>query len=406
MSGAGNFINRQNLLIGLLFLLLIIVTVLTGQQEDEVVYDPNSVGPMGLRGLLLWLNELGYEVDQRTTKEGTVDAFQVGDDVDLLFIYPNSLPYTDEEAQAVYHWVEAGGTLVMIGPSTNDHALEEAFGVYLAEKIVEFDAELEEQPLLPDREDDEGGFGVGDHLVLDNAPNALPVLSTDRKPDLSRSTEAAKTRTAMVALQQIGDGVVWHLAPRHDLTNLSLHDENEARLVPPLLRTVPMGGRVLLDTYHLFRSPTREGQIDSIQAWFYQTAAGRAIIFAFLTIFGYLLLQGRRLGPPLPNTEGVRRREAAEFVRAMAGLQQRSHQHAATAQYHKQRLLAAVGQRYAIPSRLPDQEFLEQLALEKAGPTQAQMDQIRSLLQTLSADPNEAMLVQAVAQIDEIIDSR
>ena len=419
-NGGRSIFNRQNLLIGLLFLLLILMTVIQGQEEPEIPYDPDSAGPLGLRGLLLWLDELGYEVDQTGIDFFPLDAFggsAGANRVDLLFVYPNTVPYTEVEAAAVHRWVVAGGTLVLIGPSAVDQLLEETFGVYMAEQAISFDAEVDGQPLLPDRQEDDRRFRSGDHLVLDNAPAAVPVLTMQNEPD-AESTDVMPTltptlaatlaptivRTATVAVQQIGDGTVWHLASIHDFTNISLRDEREAGLLPPLLRTVPAGGRVLLDTYHLFASPTAEGEITSVQAWFYQTAAGRAIIFALLTIFGYLLLQGRRLGPPLPSTEGVRRREAAEFVGAMAGLQQRSRQHLAVAQYHKRRLRTALGQRYTIPSTLSDQEFLERIEHEKPGPPQEQLTAIRRLLEALSAEPNEATLIQAVGQIDEIIE--
>ncbi len=47
--------------------------------------------------------------------------------------------------------------------------------------------------------------------------------------------------TSVVALQFIGDGVVWHLTEDFALTNLNLRDERIASLLAAILRTVPAG---------------------------------------------------------------------------------------------------------------------------------------------------------------------
>ena len=54
------------------------------------------------------------------------------------------------------------------------------------------------------------------------------------------------------------------------------------------------------------------------------TWLGRALLFAGATVFGYLLLSGRRLGPPLP-ADPRPPRSSLEYVRSFAGLVRRSH---------------------------------------------------------------------------------
>ena len=91
-----------------------------------------------------WTN-LGYDV-RRT---GGL-RFQIPPEAELLFVYPNQLTYDQAEAQALRRWVEAGHTLVLVGPQPEDSALAAAFGVRLAQ-TEDFSSSLRPgQPLLPD----------------------------------------------------------------------------------------------------------------------------------------------------------------------------------------------------------------------------------------------------------------
>jgi hypothetical protein len=75
----------------------------------------------------------------------------------------------------------------------------------------------------------------------------------------------------------------------------------------------------------------------------------------------FLLLQGRRLGPPLPGPTATRLREAGEYVTALAGLQRRIRQPRVVADHHRHRLKNAVGRLAHAPADLPDGEWLAQV---------------------------------------------
>ena len=92
------------------------------------------------------------------------------------------------------------------------------------------------QPLLPDAEAEWSVFEAGPTLDIDGA-QASPVL----RSELGEVT---------VAVQQVGDGVVWHLTEANSLVNSQLAEEDRALLMPALLRTVPSGARVLFATFH------------------------------------------------------------------------------------------------------------------------------------------------------------
>ena len=76
------------LAIAALVALLIAAALLTTPPPEPIPYDLDASHPAGLLGLRLWLEELGYTV-QRT---GSL-RFNLPDNADLLFVYPNQLTY-------------------------------------------------------------------------------------------------------------------------------------------------------------------------------------------------------------------------------------------------------------------------------------------------------------------------
>jgi hypothetical protein len=223
-----------------------------------------------------------------------------------------------------------------------------------------------------------------------------------------------------VAIQRIGDGVVWHLTEDFALTNLNLRDQRVALLLPAILRTVADGAAVLFTTDHLLRyDPVVAGQVNTIQDWLYTTPFGQATLLVMVAAFIYLLLQGRRLGPALPGPTASRPREAAEYVSALAGLQRRLRQPNLVADHHRQRLKSAVGKLAQLPADLPDKEWLAQLQRSEAlSPTlfnevsellagYAELDSVDNgalhRSKSLGKSSDEADLIQLVRATDALL---
>jgi hypothetical protein len=85
------------------------------------------------------------------------------------------------------------------------------------------------------------------------------------------------------AVQQAGDGTVWHLTPGIAFVNHGLAEDDHGQLLPPLLRRVPAGGVVAFDTYHQFgvsRVPLAANAV-SVQLNFARAGAGLAIVHDF-----------------------------------------------------------------------------------------------------------------------------
>jgi hypothetical protein len=345
------------------------------QSQPETVepYDPEETSSSGLRALVLWLEELGYPVTIGVPRTGLPSG------PGLLLIHPTYTGdldyYSDTEVALLFRWVRRGGTLVLIGATDTFTSLSARFGVEQVESFTGMVSDIRQvQPLLPDIPTGWDDFVALRSLYfyedfIAEGHAVVPVLAhTNGDP--------------VVALQFIGDGVVWHLTEDFALTNLNLRDERIASLLPAILRTFPAGAPVLFSTHHLARYDPTDGNLgaaNTMQDWLYSTPFGQATLLIMVALFLFLLLQGRRLGPALPGPTASRPREAAEYVTALAGLQRRMRQPNVVAAHHRQRLKSAVGRLVQAPADLPDGEWLAQLHRAEALPP-AMMDEVTELL--------------------------
>lgn len=377
-----------------LFIVLIVAAVLVGRsQQTPQSYDPESPAPGGTLALRLWLEDMGYSV--LTTGRG---AFEIPAEADLLLVFPGERPFSETEASQLRDWVASGHTLVLMGVPANDQAIVGAFGVQSRPYGSEFFSQLQQrQPLLPEAPGEVVSFESGNSLDLSSATGAVPVLV---------SGDNSNVAFADVAVQEVDQGTVWHLSEKVLLDNATLAEGEFGAVIPALLRTVPEGGVVVFDTFHLFPAAGSGAQeVNSLRDWLYRSASGRAVLFAGLVLFLFMVFQGTRLGPPLPSAAETRRRETVEYVRAMALLKRRARQRDSIAHFHKQRFKQGIGQLYHVRADLPDDEYLRQLQQSDTDLTPEQFDAIRRVIIDLAGKPDEAKLVHLVSQVDEILAS-
>jgi hypothetical protein len=371
----------------LLVALLLGVSALGSRPAQPLPFDPDSTAADGLAALNLWLRALGYDV-QRT---GGLQ-FALPPEADLVFVYPNQLSYTAAEAELLRAWVAAGGTLALVGPQAEDVELERAFGVRSQPSTSFAQLGKQIQPLVPDGDAEYLAEWSVQDAVLDlaDAPAAVPLL---------RAADGA----VIMAVQTLGVGVVWHLTPGNAFANAGLAAENQGELLPPLLRRVPPGGVVVFDTFHQFGLSRVGEQIVTLQDWVYRTPWGWGTLFAVAATGLYLVLQGRRLGPPVVTWSERRRREAAEYVAAMALLAQRAGLAADVAAWQHQRLKRGLARRRPLDPDLPDAFFVERLAHSEPPLTAEQVAEVAQTLQALGARPSAAQLAALAARVDELI---
>ncbi len=372
------------LTIALFTVLVVVLATIQERERPARPYDLDSGEPQGLLALRLWLEEDGYDVTTTGRRR-----FALDDDVRLLFVHPGARSFSDADAQTLEAWVEAGNTLVLVGTHNNDRALMQAFDLSpdFAQRSRLRDAQ-QVLPMLPEAPATITNTVMPGVVSTAGLDTALAVLTSGAQPTL--------------AVMPLGAGTVWFLSEDYSLTNEELATSGQGYLLPAFVRRVPAGGRVAFDTYHQ-ADVTADLAFSSLQDWLYRTPTGWALLFAAVVLFGALVWQGRRLGPALAPQSENRRREAAEFVTAMANLQRRAHQRAMVAAHHHQRFKAALGARYQVTPDLADDDFVRALATSERPPTPDTLAALREVLAGLRGGSNEAALVQWVARSDEIL---
>ena len=372
-----------------LIALLLAVTALQRADTDEAAapFDLNSARPAGLLGLVRWLEAMGYRVERTDVRQ--LDDLPAAA---LLFIYPNQRNYTVDEAALLQQWVAAGGTLLLAGPTPEDTALAEAFGVRMIPATTVTAARYQAQPLVPEGRESYWPSLQFDAQALDltGAPGAVAVL-------------ADEDGQAALAVQAVGNGVVWHAVPGLAFSNDGLRQNSQGELLPALLRTVPAGGTVVFDTAHLFGAISANQPIATLQDWLYRTPGGWAALVGFAACAAFLLLQGRRLGPPRVTTAERPRREAAEHVRALAAMARRAQLSSDLAEHQRTRLKRGLARRRAVSADLSDAEFVEQLHRVTPALAPDILAQVETVLAGLRPEIDEQRLVTLAAQIDEIL---
>ncbi len=383
MSGSGS---RRWALLALVVLVAVLLAVTATRQAEPVAAPPfalDSAQPTGLLGLVRWLEALGYRVERAGGRELAslpADA--------LLFVYPNQRTYTPEEAVALQEWVAGGGTLFLVA---TDGDLAEAFGVYSYPSDTLTVARRQVQPLLPEgRESYWPSLQFpAQTLDLSGAPGAVPVLADDGDE-------------VVLAVQALGDGVVWYAAPGIALSNDGLRQNDQGELLPALLRDLPPGGTVIFAVGDFFATAGAQ-PIATLQDWLYRTPSGWATLLGMAACAMFLLSQGRRLGPALVTTAERPRREAAEHVRALAALARRSQLTQELVEYQRRRLKRGLARRLPVSADLPDADFVDRMRRVTPAVAPERVAQVEGILAELRPALDDQRLVTLAAQIDDIL---
>lgn len=354
-------------------------------------YDFESLAPTGLRALRHSLTEMGYNiVDHRGGK------FVAPSDGDLFVTWPGAERWSTQEASAMRGWAGAGRTVAVVANAMEyqyawDDWGAEAFPMY---DFYSGDEIRQNQPLLPDAPATLSSDYPG--ITFDFGGRIVPVTIVGDSG--WRATAGVET---------VGTGAIWYLTDAHDLTNLNLSNPNQSALLVALLRLVPEGGTIIFDAYHLYGPELPEGEkspAQSIQDWLYREPLGQALFFALIVGVVGWVLAGRRLGPPLKSARELKRREGAEYVRALAGLKRRAHAGEEIAARQRLRLKSALGKPRHIAAALDDAAFVA--ALRTAGDLNSDtIEIVDALLRQLHAAKDEKSLVIAAASVDEFLAS-
>jgi hypothetical protein len=223
----------------------------------------------------------------------------------LLVLQPESV-ISERERRIFDAVARAGGTLVVAG---------DAFALDLYAR--ELDISIESASVASSASTLDGSLTLQiDTLEHVNAADAAPLLVTP----LGDSVAIRKPH--------LQGWVVW-LTTAEPLSNAGLRDPAAARFVyrHVIAPSTSSGGLAFDEIHHGYQPVEAGAEEPSVNQLLFQTAPGQAAVAASVLTFVYLLLAGRRLGPPLPpRRPEEQRRTMFEHVQMLAGLYRRAGQ--------------------------------------------------------------------------------
>ncbi len=289
------------LLTVVLFIALLVLTVAIPTTTGTALGRSGSVfddGPGGAAILRRYLEALGTTV---VPVQG--DRFSPnGAGVQMLFLLGASDTISVADRQTLHDFVRLGGTLVVATDlALNERRLLDEFGAPPASSA------------LP-----------AGRVAVRTAAFAPPVraISIDYGVALAprdvATTLVAAGGSPVVVVASEGRGTVYVVGSLAPFLNETIGEVDNGRLA---LALTGGAARVGFDEYHHGVRPAPTAP--SITALLTGTWPGRAMLAAGVIVFLYVLLTGRRLGPPLP-LDPRPPRSSIDYVRSFGGLARRS----------------------------------------------------------------------------------
>jgi hypothetical protein len=355
-----------------LFVALAAVMLLVFARQQRTVAPPLSSSSNqadGARALWLWLEELGY-----TPSNHSGDRFNVPDEAKLLLLLEPTEFVHQSEWAVIDRWVEAGGLLIVAG----DRYLLTSWADHYRFRRMDWRT----QPVTPT-------LYIQNPLFLSPPIGKQPSFALEARGALTSTRDDFVVHAALNADPLIvsfvqGQGRVILSVTAYPFSNSALRaGEGAPELVLNLVSLAGPPGLVWFDEWHHgVRSQRASSAPVGIANWLRSTTAGRAILFALAVVFVALLLRGRNFGRPVPLPQQLARRTPLEYVTAIANLHRRAgHREAIMQDYHL-RLKRELGRRYRLDPRLPDADFVAQLAVYNPNVDQGDL---LDLLQSLAA---------------------
>lgn len=370
--------SRDVLVLAALFLLLAGFTAFIAirrQQAEEsqqiyTAYSSHSARDNGALALYEWANALGYRA-QRIENS----AFRIGDDVKLLFIMNPRETIESGEARYILNWVERGNVLYL--------AVGSAFVSNDILRALETDTDT-----LNNSTDHVGlGQPFIDAPIQELSGRTFSGLVTKRGESI------AYTATDKPILLRVpyGKGTVWLSSAPALLSNQNLGAEDNAKFARAILASVPQDSAIAFDEYHLgFKSENEPSLLNVI----YNTPWGWGILFAGMMLFGYLIVNGRRLGRTVPIRQTLARRTPGEYVVSMANLFRRANKRGMVLNHYRHALKRRLGRPFHLSPDLSDERYIELITRMRPDLDHAELVQILNKLRR--TDTSESDLVKTV----------
>lgn len=343
----------------------------TGLERSASVYDE---GPAGTAVLRRWLDGLGVPT---AVIQG--DRFRARiEETRAVLLLGASEPLTPSDVGELRDFVARGGTLVVATEAGFAEALLlDAFGLRLA-----------------------GVADLGEHQTVGPlaALTGARRLSIDRGRELDlggRGLPVARTSDAPLAASvREGAGTVHLVGSLAPFLSGQLADGDNGRFILALLDSaIAAGGPVAFDEYHHGAHPPAD-----VLAVVQRTWPGRALVLAGALVFAFVVLTGRRLGPPLP-IEHRPARSSLDHVRAFAGLVRRSGHTEIARERIRRELRQGIARELGLDPGAPAERLFG--AFAAVSPDRAA--EAREIDAMLARPLRDADLLRSVRRIDRIL---
>lgn len=345
-------LSRDSWLALALVVALVGVTAIAAARQARQPHPPlysASTQPDGARALWLWLETLGYAVNNESPAR-----FAIPRGTDLVLILEPTVWIQPQEWRVIDAWVNGGGALILAG---DEHLLASWASHYGLDR-------------LPARRARQSTAVRIQHPLFDappmtRHPAAMPDGGGMAALRPGMVTHVAGDAGAVIVSFAQGRGRVILSATSYPFSNLGLQGEGTPALVLNLLNLAGPPGRVwFAEWHHGVRPQSSEPGMApvGINNWLRSTTAGRAVLFGLAVIFLALVMQGRAFGRPTPLPQQLARRTPLEYVTAIANLNRRAGHREALLHDYRLRLKRALGRRYRLDPELPDDEFVRLLA--------------------------------------------
>ena len=345
----------------------------TSSAPTGSVYDDGAGGASALRR---YLTAMGA----RTTVQGS----RFGPDASttsVLFILGATEAITPADAVNVKKFVSAGGTAI----------LATEVGIFERPLLDAFDIRIN------------GIASPGTHplagpLFADPPARAIAV---DRAGSLSLGPKALSLatdgRTTIAAAVREGRGTFYVVASLGPFVAASLGAADNARVVLAFAHdAVARGETVAFDEFHHGFHPSTDVLVLLQSTW-----PGRALVFASICGFLYLVLSGRRLGPPVP-LDPRPARSSLEYIRGFAGLVRRSGRGEIARRRLRRDLRNGLARALGLDPGMPFDRVLATLAAAD----RQRAAEARAVDDALGRRLREDQLLRTVGQIERIVRAR
>ncbi len=379
MLASARRVNVLYLVAAALFVATLAFSVFTSGTDETGLSRSASVlddGPGGAAVLRRWLEGLGVETRVLSGERFAPDPERER----VVFVLGATEPLTPADVSSLREFASRGGAVVVATEAGASEALLlNALGV----RLTSF-APLGDLDVVGALASAAGASTVSVDRAreLDLGDRGLPVLRSQRGP--------------VAAVVREGGGAVFVVASLAPFLSGQIGDAQNGRFALALAdAAVRDGAAVAFDEYHHGSHPAPD-----VLAILERTWPGRALLVAGALVLLYVVLTGRRLGPPLP-LEHRPARSSLDHVRAFAGLVRRSGHGEIARERLRHDLRAGIARAAGMDPRAPAERLFG--ALAQASPERAA--EAREVDALLARPLRDGDLLRTVRRIDELVRS-